>query len=179
MQLLQKFVSRCHVWLVTTNVPDPHHWTLNSCFSVFRNVWVPLGPFRYCTELGAKWVELVQLMKKFAPRNRIRVFRNERTRSTPLDSRLMFWCVAYYLGAFDNVWLPYKTRCKTGWSGAKVRAMKSCRNFSQQPLDPPHRALTSCFVAFRTIWVHLGQFVALQHSFQMHPNSTKRNKTWG
>ena len=51
--------------------------------------------------------------------------------------------------------------------------MKSCRNFSQKPLDPAHRALTSCFVAFRTIWVHLGQFVALQHSFQNGANWCK------
>ena len=28
-------------------------------FYVFRNVWVHLGPFRYCTKLGAKWAELV------------------------------------------------------------------------------------------------------------------------
>jgi len=26
--------------LVTTNALDAHHWTLNSGFSVFRNVWV-------------------------------------------------------------------------------------------------------------------------------------------
>ena len=56
--------------------------------------------FRYYTELGAKWVELVQLMKKFVPQNRIRIFRNERTRSTPLDAKLMDWCVLYCLGAF-------------------------------------------------------------------------------
>jgi len=48
-----------------------------------------LAMFRCYTELGAKWVELVQLMKKFVPRNRIRVFRNECTRSTPLDAKLM------------------------------------------------------------------------------------------
>ena len=74
----------------TTNVPDPHHWTLNSCFSVFRNVWVPLGPFRYCTELGAKWAELVQLMQKFMPRSRVKAFRYKRTRNTPWDPKLMF-----------------------------------------------------------------------------------------
>ena len=45
-------------------MPEPHHWTLNSCFSVFRNVWVHSGPFRYCTKLGVKWAELVQLMQK-------------------------------------------------------------------------------------------------------------------
>ena len=96
------------------------------------------GPFGCLTKLNAKWAELVQ---KFVSRSRVGIFRNERTWSTPLYSRLMFWCVAYYLGAFGNVWLPYKTRCKTGLSGAKVRAMKSCRNFSQQttrstPLRP-------------------------------------------
>ena len=47
--------------------------------------------FRYYTELGAKLVQLVQLMKKFEPQNRIRVFRNERTQSTPLDAKLMNW----------------------------------------------------------------------------------------
>ena len=212
-------------------------------------------------------------MQKFVPWSRIRIFRNERIWSTPKDSILMFWRVLYYLGSFGTVWLHSKTWCKMGWSGAKVRAMKSCRNFSQQttrstpldpnlmfrcisyylgafrtvccvttlsskqaklvqkfvprsrvgifhnertrsthwtlnscfgvfrtiwvhlvpfcyltklgvkwakvvqkfvpwsrvgifhnkPLDPPHWNLTSCFYAFRTIWVHLGQFVALQH----------------
>ena len=29
--------------LVTTTQPDPHNWTLNSCFSVLRNVWGALG----------------------------------------------------------------------------------------------------------------------------------------
>ena len=48
------------------------------------------------------------------PRSRIRIFHNERTRSTPLDPKRMFWCVSYYLGAFGTVWFPYETRCKTG-----------------------------------------------------------------
>jgi hypothetical protein len=65
----------------------------NSCSGAFCCVSVHLAMFRYYTELGAKWVELVQLMKKFVPRNRIRVFRNERTRSTQLDAKLMNWCV--------------------------------------------------------------------------------------
>ena len=39
-------------------------------------------------------------MKKFVPRSRVGIFRNERNRSTPLDSKLMFWCVLYYLVAF-------------------------------------------------------------------------------
>ena len=43
----------------TTNAPDPHHWTLNSCFGAFLSVWVHLAPFRYCTKLGAKCAKLV------------------------------------------------------------------------------------------------------------------------
>ena len=56
--------------------------------------------FRYYTKLGAKQVELVQLMQKFVPWSRIRIFRDERTQSTPLDPKLMFVCVSYCLGAF-------------------------------------------------------------------------------
>src|SRR6185437_7837635 len=109
--------------------PDPPHWTLNSCFGVFRTIWVHLGPFGCHMKLGAKRAELVQ---KFVPRSRVGIFHNERTQSSPLDPKLTFWCVSYYLGAFGTVWLPYDTRCKTGRSSAKVRATKSHRNFGQQ-----------------------------------------------
>ena len=74
--------------------PDPPHWTINSCFGASRSVWVYLAIFRYYTKLGAKRVELVQLMHKFVPQNRIGIFRNERTRSTALDHKLMCWCVS-------------------------------------------------------------------------------------
>ena len=58
------------------------------------------GPFGCLTKLGAKRAKLVQ---KFVPRGRVGIFRNERTRSIPLDPKLMFWCVSYYLGAFGTV----------------------------------------------------------------------------
>src|SRR6185295_18222985 len=93
---------------IAMNGPDPLHWTLNSCIASFHSVWVHFGLFRYCTKLGAKRVELVQLMQKFLPRSRIGIFRNERTRSTPLDPKLMFWCVSMYLGAFGNVSLLHE-----------------------------------------------------------------------
>ena len=76
------------------NAPDPLHWTINSCIAAFRSVWVHFGLFRYYTKLGAKRTELVQLMQKFLPRSRIGIFRNERTRRTTLDSKLMFVCVS-------------------------------------------------------------------------------------
>src|SRR6185437_3254275 len=115
--------------------PDPPHWTLNSCFGVFRTIWVHFGPLCCLTKLGAKRAELVQ---KFVPRSCIGVFHDEHTRSTPLDSKLSFCCISYHLGAFGTVWLPYKTRCKTGRTSAKVCAMKLHWNFSQQthPIHP-------------------------------------------
>jgi len=121
--------------IFATNASDPHHWTLNKCFCAFRTIWVHSGPFGCLTKLGAQRAELVQ---KFVPRSRVGIFRNERTRSTPLDPKLMFWCVSYYLAAFGTVWLPYETRCKTGRTNTKVRATKSCRNFSQRthPIHP-------------------------------------------
>ena len=48
------------------------------------------------TNSGAKRAELVQ---NFVARSRVGLFRNERTRSTPLNPKLTFWCVSYHLGA--------------------------------------------------------------------------------
>jgi hypothetical protein len=48
-------------------------------------------PFRYCTKLDAKLAELVPLLHKFAKQTHVKIFRNECTRSTPLDPTLMFW----------------------------------------------------------------------------------------
>ena len=75
------------------NAPDTPHGTQNSCFVAFRSVWVHLDPFRYCFKIDAKWAELVQLMQKFMPRSCVGIRRNKRTRSTPLDQKLMFFCV--------------------------------------------------------------------------------------
>ena len=154
-----------------TNAPDPHHWTLNSCFGAFRTIWVHSGPFGCLAKLGAKWAELVQ---KFVPRSRVGIIPNERTRSTPLDPKLKFWFVSYYLGAFGTVWLPYETRCKTGRTSAKVRATKSRQEFSQQThpihsIGPKTHVLVR-FVLFACIRDHL---VALQNTVQNVPNSCK------
>src|SRR6185437_9318579 len=92
------------------------------------------GPFGCLTKLGAKRAELVQ---KFVPRSRVGIFHNERTGSTPLDPKLTFRRVSYYLGAFGTVWLHYETRCKTGRTSAKVVATKSRWNFSQRT-NPNH-----------------------------------------
>src|SRR6185503_11540965 len=99
------------------------------------------------------------------------IFRNERTRSSPLDPKLMFWCVSDHLGAFGAVWLAYETRCKMGRISAKVRATKSHRNFSQRthPIHPdrPYTNVLVCFILFGCIRDRL---VALRNSVHNGPN---------
>ena len=130
-ELLQKFVPRSHVGIFhnerTRSAPlDP-----KLMFSAFRTIWERLGPFGCLTKLGGKRAELVQM---FEPRNCVRFFRNEHTRSTPLDPKMTFLCISYHLGPFGTVWLPYETRWKTGRTSAKVPATKSRKNFSQRTL---------------------------------------------
>ena len=115
------------------------------------------GPFGCLTKLGTKRAELVQ---KFVPRCRVRIFRNEHIRSAPLDPKLMFWCVSYYLGAFETVWLPYDTRCKTGRTITKVRARSRVGIFRNErtrstPLDPKLTfwCVSNYLGASRTVWL--------------------------
>jgi len=134
-KLVQKFVPRSRLGIFrnerTRSTP------LDSKL-MFRCVSYYLGAFgTVCcvTTLSSKRAKLVQ---KFVPRSRIGIFHNERTRSTPWDSKLMFWCVLYYLDAFGTIWLPYKIQYKTGRTCAKVCATKSRHNFSQRThlIDP-------------------------------------------
>jgi hypothetical protein len=52
------------------------------------------GPFRYGMKVDAKLAELVPLSHTFAKQSHVGIFRNERTRSTPLDPKLMFWGIS-------------------------------------------------------------------------------------
>jgi len=117
---------------------------------VFRTIWVHSGPLGCLTKLGAKRAELVQ---KFVPRSRVGIFRNERTRSTPLDPKLTFWCVLYYLGAFGTVWFHTKLGAKRAELEQKFVPRSRVGFFHNErtrstPLDPK---LTFC-----SIWVHSG-----------------------
>ena len=127
-------------------------------FWCVRTIWVHSGLFGCLTKLDAKRSELVQ---NFVPRTRIRIFRNERTRSTPFYPKLIFWCISYRLGAFVTVRLPYETRCKTGRTSAKFVPRSRIGIFHNEhtrttPLDP--KLMFSCVC---TIWVHSGQFGCL------------------
>src|SRR6185503_9657501 len=94
VQLMRKLVPRSQAQFFSTNAPSPPHWTLNSCFGAFHSVWVHLGSFRNRMKLEAKQGELVQLMRKLVPRSHAENFLYEHTQSTPLDHKLMFWCIA-------------------------------------------------------------------------------------
>ena len=64
-------------------------------------------------KLGAKLADVVQ---KFVPRSRVRIFRNERIRSTPLHRKLMFWCVR-------SIWMhsgPFGCLMKVGAKRAEL-----------------------------------------------------------
>ena len=129
-----------------------------------------LGPFGCLTKLSAKRAEVVQ---KFVPRSRVLIFRNKHTRFDPLGPKLMFWY-------FHTIWIhlvPFGCLIKLGAKRAEVvqKFVPWCSVgiFYNKIFDPPHWILTSCFFAFRTIWVHLGQFVALQQSVQNRPNWCK------
>jgi hypothetical protein len=65
--------------------------------------WGHFGPFHYCTKVNAKLAELAPLAHKFGKRRSIGTFRNERTRSTPLDPKLMFWGVSDDVNPFGFV----------------------------------------------------------------------------
>jgi len=144
-----------------TSAPDPTYRTLNLCFGGFHSVRMHLGLFCYDSKLGAKRAELVQLMQKYMSWSHIGIIRNKCARSTALDPNLMF-------GAFHSVWVHLESFFYCKKLGAKraklVQLMqkfvpKSCIGiFAANAPDPPHWTPNSCFVAFRSVLLHLGPF---------------------
>jgi len=129
VELVQKFVPRSCIRILHNECTRSTLLDPKLAFWCISYYWVHSGLFGCLTKLCAKRAELVQ---KFVPRSRIGILRNERTRSTLLDPKLIFWCVSYYLGALGTVWLPYETQFKMGRTSAKVRATKLHQNFSQR-----------------------------------------------
>ena len=127
-ELVQKFVPRNRVEFFTTNAPNPPHcpkltfWCVSYYLGAFRTVWLPYETQCKTGRTSAK----VRATKSHQN------FLQQTHPIHPLDPKLMFWCVSYYLGAFRTVWLPYETQCNTGQTSAKVCATKSRQNFSQR-----------------------------------------------
>jgi hypothetical protein len=109
------------------------------------NVLGCFKPFCYCTKVGAKLAELVPLMHKFAKRNCVRIFSNERTRSAPLDPKLKF------RGISDYFVTPRKSvQNGSNWCTTWLNEV-ALECFTKNALDPLHWIQNSCFGAFRTI----------------------------
>ena len=154
-ELVQKFVPRSGVGILTTTAPDPPHWTLNLRFAEFATIWVHSGPFGCLMKLGAKRAELVQM---FVPQSRVGFFRNERTRSTPLDPKLTFCTIWEHSGPFGCLTKLGAKRAELVENFVKRSRIGIFRNENTRstPLDPK---LT--YGAFHTIWVHSGLFDCL------------------
>ena len=123
-ELVQKFVPRSRIGIFRKRT---HPILPIGPYTDVLVRFVLFGCIRDC------WAELVQ---KFVPRSRIGFFRNEHTRYSPLDPKIMFWCVSYYLGAFGTVWLPYETRCKTFRTSAKKIVPQSRLGFFHKRTHP-------------------------------------------
>ena len=67
---------------------------------MFHSVWVHFVLFRYCTKLGTKRAELLQLMQKFVPRSRIGIFRM----NAPDPPH---WTLNSCFGASRSVWVHF------------------------------------------------------------------------
>ena len=101
---------------------------------------------------------MVQLMQKFVPRSCVRIFRNECTQSTTLDTKLMFCFVL-----FRSVWVhlgPF--RCFTILGSKRAELLKLMQKFKPQScvriFCNKSNLSTPCFGAFHSVWVHLGPF---------------------
>ena len=104
-------------------------------------------------KLGAKQAELVQ---KFVTQSRVGIFRNERTRFTPLDPKLMFWRILYYFGVFGTIVCLMKLGAKWAELVQNVRFHEvASKFFATNAPYPPHCILKSCFGVLCTILVHL------------------------
>ena len=104
----RNFSQRTHPILPVD--PKLMFWWVLFYLGALRTVWL-----RYETRCKTG-----RTNAKVRARSRVRIFRNERTRSTPFVPKLTFWCVSYHLGAFGTVWLPYETWCKMGRTSAFV-----------------------------------------------------------
>ena len=106
-------------------------------------------------KFGAKRAELVQLLQMFVSRSCVGIFRNERTRSTPLDTKLTFCTLWVHSGPFG---------CLTKIGAKRTELVQKFVPWSRVGIFCNERTwstpltLNSRFGAFLTIWVHSGPF---------------------
>ena len=102
VQLMQEFVPQSLVRIYRNRCSRSTQLDPKLMFSCVSFRLGAFGTIMLLHKLDAKHAKLVQLMQKFVPRCLVRNFCNERSQSTPLESKLMFWCVSFHLGAFGT-----------------------------------------------------------------------------
>jgi hypothetical protein len=112
------------------------------------HVLTRFGPFRYCTKLDAKRAELAPLTHKFAKWSCVGSFRNERTRSTPLDPKLMYWRDSNRFVTARNSMQNWPN-----WHHWRTSLLNKVASefFATNAPDPLHSTQNSYFGAFRTV----------------------------
>ena len=75
-ELVQKFMPQSRVGIFRNELTRTTPLDPKLMFSAIRTIWVHFGPFGCLTKLGAKRADLVQ---KFMPRSRVRIFHDECT----------------------------------------------------------------------------------------------------
>ena len=103
VQLMQDFVPQSLVRISRNRRSRSRQFDPKLMFSCVSFRLGAFGTIMLLHKLDAKHSKLVQLMQKFVPRCLIRNFRNERSRSTLLEPKLMFWCISFHLGAFGTI----------------------------------------------------------------------------
>ena len=102
LTLMQKFVQQCLVRIFRNKCsrstpldPELIFWCISFHLGAF-------GTVSLLHKTRCKWANLLQLMQEFVPQSLVRGFCNERSRSTPLDPKLLFGCVSPRSVAFWN-----------------------------------------------------------------------------
>ena len=104
----------------------------------------------------------MQLMQNFVPQARIVIFGNERTRSTPLDPKLMFWCIFVVFRCIWQCFITTRNSVQNRLNWCNYLTSLCCKVASEiyrnertrsTPLEP-----NSCSGAFCSVSVHLAMF---------------------
>src|SRR6185312_11810706 len=106
-------------------------WCVSYYLDAFGTVWLP-----YETRCKTGRTSAIVRVTKWRG-----IFHNERSRSNPLDPKLTFWCVSYYLGAFGTVWCSYETQCKMGRTSKSSCHEVASEFFATNATDPTHWTL--------------------------------------
>ena len=157
------------------NARETHHGTLNSCLIVFRNVWVHLGPFCYCTKLDANGQSGAIIAKDRATNSR-HIFS---LRTHTIHTVGHYTHVLLHFVMFECIWDHFVTALNSfenepNWSNykAKVCATKSRWNFSLRT-HPIHTKGPNTHVL-----LHFVMFGCISDRFVTAINSVQNGLNW-